>query len=66
MLAENKKYVVYIALELLFTQYWLVSLVIFALGSIVYNMKKNDNSISVNCLDSITTIAIIILAVAML
>lgn len=75
VLKQNKRYASYIALEyfyifilavLIFTQYWLVTLVLTALGWIVYGMKKNDNNISINYLDSITTIAIIILAVAML
>lgn len=75
ILSSNKKYIVYIVLEylyllvlviLVFTQYWLVSLVLIGLSFIVYKMKQNDNNIYLNYLDSFVTIIVIILAVAML
>ena len=74
-LTSNKKYATLISLSyihllsiitLLFTQYWLISLMLIALGFVVYKLKNDDDNNYINYLDGFTVIIVIVLGLVIL
>lgn len=55
-----------VIISLLFTQYWLIALVLIVLGFIVYRIKKSEDNIYVNYLGRFSIIITIILGLIMI